>query len=66
MDNKETKEKDPTKINDSAITDCQLKVPKHNLGQDFLEYDKTKNPFLTEYPPPVNKVAASPISSFVH
>ena len=66
MDNKETKEKDPTKINDSAITDCQLKVPKHNLGQDFLEYDKTQNPFLTEHPPPVNKVAASPISSFVH
>ena len=66
MDNKETKEKDPTKINDSAITDYQLKVPKHNLGQDFLEYDKTQNPFLTEHPPPVNKVAASPISSFVH
>ena len=61
MDNKDTKEKDVTKINDSTVTDCQLKIPKHNLGQDFLE-----NPFLMEHPPPIHKLAASPISSFVH
>jgi len=66
VDNKDTKEKDVTKINDSTVTDCQLKIPKHNLGQDFLEYDKTENPFLMEHPPPIHKLAASPISSFVH
>ena len=42
MNNKKTKEKDATIINDSTVTDCQLKTPKHNLGKDFLECDKTE------------------------
>ena len=68
MDDKETKEKKTYQNNNSfeTLTDNQLKTPKHNLGQDFLEYDKTENPFLMEHPPPIHKLAASPISSFVH